>query len=119
MITFTELIKAQLYEAAIMFVSGAAFMILRELFSLIKCKSGMKKFTAAIFELIFWAFAGLLTCAFLYRAAFGAISFHTIVAFIFGVFLWKKTFYGIIFSGETVCSKKESAEVESSERTTK
>ena len=97
MITFTELIKVQVYETAVMLVSGMAFMILFEIFLFIKCKSGMKKVTAAIFELIIWTFSGLLTCAFLYRAAFGEISFHAIAAFIFGLFLWKKTLYGILF----------------------
>ena len=116
MIHVSELIKAQVYEAAVMFICGAAFMILFEIFAFIKCKSGMKKFAAAVFELMFWAFAGILTCAFLYRGAFGAISFHTAIAFIFGVFLWKKIFYGIIYSGETVCSEEKSAEAESSER---
>jgi hypothetical protein len=97
MITLTELIKVQAYEAAVMFISGMAVMILFEIFSFIKYKSEMKKFAAAIFELILWAFAGLLTCAFLYRAAFGAISFHSVVAFILGVVLWKGTLYGILF----------------------
>ena len=60
MITFTELVKNQAYEAAIMLISGIAVMILFELFSFIKHKSGMKKFIAAIFELIFWVFAALL-----------------------------------------------------------
>ena len=113
MITFTELIKAQVYETAIMIVSGMAVMIIFEIFSFIKFKSGMKKMAAAIFELMLWAFAGVLTCAFLYRAAFGAISFHSALAFIFGVFLWKKTLYGILFP---CLIKKERAEAESSEK---
>jgi len=115
MITLTELIKIQVYEAAIMLVSGMAFMIIFEIFSFIKYKSEMKKFTAAIFELILWGFAGFLTCAFLYRAAFGAISFHSAIAFILGALLWKNTLYGILFP----CSRrKKFAEAESSDKTT-
>jgi len=97
MITLTELIRAQLYETTVMLVSGMAFMILFELFSFIKHKCGMKKTIAAISELMLWIFAGLLTCAFLYRASFGAISFHAAAAFILGMFLWRKTLYGILF----------------------
>jgi len=119
MITITELIKSQVYEVLFMFSAGIAFMIFYEIFCFVKHKAMPKKIGSFVMELLFWFAASLLTSAFLYKCAYGRLSFHAFCAFVFGALLWKKIFYGIIDSGESECLKEKLVEAESSKKTTR
>ncbi len=94
--TINPLIEYQVFEAVIMFYAGMAVMLLLELFSFAKGKMNLKKKAEALLNVIFWIFIALLSISFLYYASYGKVSVHIILAYLTGLFLWRKCFYGII-----------------------
>lgn len=121
----TELIKDQVFEAAIMFGAGIGLAALYQVWHLLgNCifKNERKQDTKkdeneehdnnkekkqkrrekriiigkAFFEIIFWLIAAFFTMKYLYYAAFGDISFHNFFALLLGALLWRKIFYDMI-----------------------
>lgn len=91
-IIITDMIKEQAFQFVVMLGCGMVIASLYHLFDKYLKKSIKGKITGAIYELIFWIFAAVLTCHFLYYCAYGALKIHTICAFICGAFLWKLLF---------------------------
>lgn len=109
----TDLVKDQVFETIIMLGCGMVIAVLYGLFTR-NIKIYIKnKIVAATYEVIFWIFAGILTCQFLYYCSYGMISVHSICAFVCGVFLWNLLFYATISMGDGKCSNKRKKEVES------
>ncbi|QAT41778.1 spore cortex biosynthesis protein YabQ [Aminipila luticellarii] len=109
----TDLIKTQIFESLVMLGCGMVVALLYGLFTR-HIKVFIKKgFLAAVYEVLFWVFAGIVTCQFLYYCSYGAISIHVICAFVCGVFLWNLLFYATISVGDGKCSNKRKKEAES------
>lgn len=112
-IILTDLIKTQIFETLVMLGCGMVIALLYGLFTRhikIFIKNGI---IAATYEILFWVFAGILTCQFLYYCSYGEISVHVICAFVCGVFLWNLLFYATISVGEGKCLNKRKEEAES------
>lgn len=112
-LVLTELIKTQIFETLVMIGCGMVIALLYGLFTR-HIKLYIKNtIIAAIYELLFWIFAGILTCQFLYYSSYGQISIHEIGGFVCGVFLWNLLFYATISMGDCKCSNKRKKEAES------
>ena len=90
------LIIDQSFEFVIMLFAGMTVMLFYDLF--VKAKGRFKPGNKISFlqDILFWLFAALLTSSFLYYSSFGRLSFHALLAFGTGAFLWKKFFCGTI-----------------------
>ncbi|QIB68032.1 hypothetical protein Ami103574_01335 [Aminipila butyrica] len=110
----TDLVRAQLFECGVMLGCGMVVALLYGLFNRNLKVFIKKQVVAAIYEVLFWVFAGILTCQFLYYCAYGAISIHVICAFACGVFLWNLLFYATISMGDGKCSNERKKEAGSS-----
>lgn len=93
-----QLIKDQIFEFVIMLCAGMAIMLFYDIYNLIKSKTKPRNSISFIQDILFWLFASILTSSFLYYSSFGRLSVHAFIAFVAGVALWKKFFYGIINS---------------------
>lgn len=112
-LVLTDLIKTQIFESLVMLGCGMVIALLYGLFTK-HIKIHMKnRIIAATYEILFWFFAGILTCQFLYYCSYGEISVHVICAFVCGVFLWNLLFYATMSMGEGKCLNKRKEEVES------
>lgn len=98
-IIITDMIKEQFFQFIVMMGCGMIIASLYHIFDRYIKKSIKGKIIIGFYEIIFWIFAAVLTCHFLYYCAYGALKIHTICAFICGVFLWKLLFCGRINSG--------------------
>lgn len=91
-LVITELIRGQALEFIVMLGCG---MIVAILYGFYKryigafVKNVVLNFLS---EVIFWIFAAVVTCDFLYFCSLGALKIHIMVAFICGVFLWRNFF---------------------------
>ncbi|QHI72206.1 spore cortex biosynthesis protein YabQ [Aminipila terrae] len=102
----TDLIKTQIFESLVMLGCGMVIALLYGLF-IRHIKLFLKnRVIAATYEILFWIFAGILTCQFLYYCSYGQISVHVICAFVCGVFLWNLLFYATMTVGDGKCSNK-------------
>ncbi|MBE6035892.1 MAG: hypothetical protein E7222_14520 [Clostridiales bacterium] len=115
----TDLIQTQIFETMIMLGCGMVIALLYGLFTR-HIKIYIKnRIIAAIYEILFWIFAGILTCQFLYYCSYGEISVHVICAFVCGVFLWNLLFYATMSVGDGKCSNKRKEEARSLRTQTK
>ncbi|MDF2654350.1 MAG: hypothetical protein K0R19_824 [Bacillota bacterium] len=92
------LILDQSFEFVIMLAAGMTIMIFHDLYSKLKIKFQPGNKMSFIQDVLFWLFAALLTCSFLYYCSFGRLSFHALLAFGAGAVLWKKFFCATINS---------------------
>ncbi|MFV0516722.1 MAG: spore cortex biosynthesis protein YabQ [Aminipila sp.] len=105
-LVLTDLIKSQVFESLIMLGCGMVVALLYGLFKR-RIKAGLKNnIVAAATEIIFWIFAAILTCQFLYYCSYGQLSTHVICSFICGVFLWNLLFYATMCVGDDKCLNK-------------
>ncbi|MDF3000105.1 MAG: hypothetical protein K0Q48_224 [Bacillota bacterium] len=95
-IGMNPLILDQSFEFVIMLAAGMTIMIFHDLYLTLKIKFQPSKKTSFIQDVLFWLFAALLTCSFLYYSSFGRLSFHALLAFGVGAVLWKKFFCATI-----------------------
>ncbi|MBO5666436.1 MAG: hypothetical protein J6S45_03200 [Firmicutes bacterium] len=100
---FSPLVRQQILTMTVMFVCGlviGAFrMIDRAAVGWLERGCRRRKpwpVTLWFLEVLFWILAGLCAAEFLYYCAYGALSFHGLVAMTFGFFLWRKVFAGQI-----------------------
>lgn len=104
---FTELIREQSFQWAVMFTAGIGVMILYQLFCNTCSLIGLGSAARSITEILFWLAAAVITWQFLYYCAYGRLSFHAAAAFTGGALLWKKCFYAIIDKIYTNIYKKQ------------
>jgi len=88
------LILDQSFEFVIMIFAGMTIMLFYDIYNRIKKKILPRGWLSFFQDILFWIFAAVLTCAFLYYCSFGRLSFHAFIGFGAGAILWKKYFYG-------------------------
>ena len=96
----SDMVKEQAFQFVVMLGCGMVITSLYHIFEKYIRNNIRSKIISAIYEIIFWFFAAVLTCHFLYYCAYGALEIHTICAFICGVFLWKLLFCGRMNVGD-------------------
>ncbi len=82
------LVLEQIFGFTVMFFCGAGIAMLRQLFKSYQSDYKPVKGIFLIQEMLFWLMASLITSAFLYYAGYGAVTYHGVIGFTLGVFLW-------------------------------
>lgn len=100
---FSPLVRQQILTMTVMFVCGlviGAFrMIDRIAVDRLERGCGRRKIsplTLWLLEVLFWILAAFCASEFLYYCAYGALSFHGLVAMVLGFYVWRKVFAGQI-----------------------
>lgn len=94
--TVTQLIREQTVQCLVMCAAGIIILLMYQIFRCaVELIAASAKLSAAA-EIIFWIFAAAVAYRFLYYCAYGALSFHSVLAFTVGAILWKVFFYDII-----------------------
>lgn len=112
----TAFIQKQIIEFIVLFYGGILIAMLREVTEAYLVISRPSAVISILEDILFWILAALITSAFLYYAAYGALSVHCAVGFLLGAGLWsfafggKMTqfiwwFYGIINKTQAVKTK--------------
>lgn len=83
------LINRQVFDIFVMFYAGMTVMFFYQLLELYKGKRAKNRFIKTILEIIFWIFASIITCAFLYYCCYGQLSIHSFIALFCGMCLWR------------------------------
>ena len=97
----TELIKSQLCVSIVMTYCGLAAALIYDFFTLfIKRIVKKSKVSKIIIRIFGYLVIGMLAADFLMYCQNGKVTFLGLVCFAFGLWLWRKFFYGIIDIGE-------------------
>lgn len=103
----TELIKEQLMIQAVMFSCGICGGMLHDIFQSFHSLRKYKKWIKCIIDTTFFLCLGMMYSEFSFYCDNGKLTFLGIFSFLSGLWLWRRTFCGILFMGEDNEKSKE------------
>lgn len=102
----TELIRNQGMDLFYMFYAGLAIMLVMETKYMCQHKFNISKWFTIFSDIGTWILVAFLVSGFLYYCDYGKITWHSSMALLIGVVVWKKFFYGIIDKGSEDAKEK-------------
>lgn len=89
---FSPQVRQQILDIAVMALCGMFIGLLRTADLCTVKRMRLSAVTGWILEVLFWVASGFVAAEFLYYCAYGAVSFHGLIALACGFFLWKRAF---------------------------
>jgi spore cortex biosynthesis protein YabQ len=84
----TSLTTEQAFSFIVMFFSGIAIALLRQLYNFLQNRYKAGRILIFVQEMLFWLLCAILVSSSLYFCCFGVISVHSLLGFTLGAGVW-------------------------------